>query len=808
MKKIPILISLILIINIGISQNITVLNKVNYKPVKDITVFNKSMKSWFFTDYKGAIEMEGVELYDTLVFQHPSYITEAITVEDLYLTDFKVYLTQKVVVFDEIVITAGKKENKLSNIPNQIDVIKSDDIRFRNPQTGADILQQSGNVYVQKSQLGGGSPVLRGFEANSVLLVLDGVRMNNAIYRSGHIQSAITVDPFSVNKAEILFGPGSVLYGSDAIGGVIHYLTPEVNITLKEEVQDLEVLPSVRFSSANLEKTANLTTNLGFKKFGIYTSITVSEFEDLRMGTRRSHGYMDWGRSHYYVKRILDKDTVLTNQNPNKQKYSGYNQFNLMQKFKYHINDDLAISTNIFYTNSSNIPRYDELNTFTTNNEGIVSPRRNAEWYYGPQQWLNTGINVVSRHKNAYDLMTFTTNYQKVQESRINRRYNRDTRNHQIEDVNMLSLLVDAQKKLSSKLGLQYGLEAIYNFVSSKAYLTDVNSYKRLEDIIPTRYPDGGSFTQQYAAYATTDWKPMNKISIHGGIRLNFVSLQSKFGEATFIDFPFDKYKLQKFAASGSLGVAYLPGKGIEIKANVSNGFRTPNVDDYGKIREANGEVTVPNLNLKPEYAYSAEFTFAKNFEDVARLTFTYYYTLLTNALVRQEASLYGFPDTLVYDGLNVKTVTLGNVNKASVTGFNIGFYNDIGKYFSLISTINFTRGKEITTGKNLAHIPPIFGKVSLQYHIKRFQSELFVHFNGQKSLSRYSESSEDRLEQATAQGTPSWYTINLSSSVQVHPNLSLQFAIENILDEHYKTFSSGISAPGRNFVVALRGNL
>lgn len=790
------------------AQQLTILNKVNYKPVKDVTVFTKNKSEWFFSDYRGIVDMQGVELKDTIVFQHPSFIAEQIPVEDLILTDFKVFLTQKVVVFDEVVITAGKKETKLSQVPNQIDIINSHDIRLRNPQNGADLLQQNGNVYVQKSQMGGGSPVLRGFEANSVLLVIDGVRMNNAIYRSGHIQSAITVDPFSLNKAEVLFGPGSVMYGSDAIGGIIQYFTPDVNITLKEDIKNIEVFPSVRFSSANMEKTANISTNMGFKKFGIYSSITASEFDHLRMGARRSHGYEEWGKSYYYVNRNFDRDTVLLNSNPNKQKHSAYSQFSFMQKIKVHLNDNLYLGTNVYYTSSSNIPRYDELNTFKVSGEGVVTPVRNAEWYYGPQQWLNAGLQLTSLEKKIYDRMTVTGNYQKVQETRVNRRYNAAKRNHQVEDVHVMSFLADAQKKINTELSLQYGAEAIFNIVESTAFRTDASTYIRLDDVIPTRYPDGGSFTQQYAMYSIAEWKPSEKISMIGGMRFNFISLQSKFGDATFIDLPFDKYKLQKFAASGSIGAAYLPGKGVELKVNLSNGFRTPNVDDYGKVREAGGEVTVPNLMLKPEYAYNAEVTFAKNFEDIARLSVTYYYTLLTNAIVRQEAVNFGYPDSVFYDDVKVKTITLGNVNKASVTGFNIGFYNDIGKYFSLVSTVNFTRGKEITTGKNLAHIPPIFGKVSLQYHIKRFQAEMFVHFNGQKGLNRYSESSEDRLDQATPQGTPSWFTLNLVTSTQIHPNVSLQFGIENILDEHYKTFSSGISAPGRNFMVALRGNL
>ncbi|NJN34367.1 MAG: TonB-dependent receptor plug domain-containing protein [Saprospiraceae bacterium] len=66
---------------------------------------------------------------------------------------------------------------------------------------------------------------MRGFEASRVLLVVDGVRMNNLIYRSGHLQNAITVDQNMLDRVEVLFGTASTVYGSDALGGVVHFFT-------------------------------------------------------------------------------------------------------------------------------------------------------------------------------------------------------------------------------------------------------------------------------------------------------------------------------------------------------------------------------------------------------------------------------------------------------------------------------------------------------------------------------------------------------------------------------------------------------
>ena len=122
-------------------------------------------------------------------------------------------------------MSVSKWEQQRKDIPQKIVSINAQSIAFGNSQTSADLLQQSGQVFVQKSQLGGGSPMIRGFATNRVLLSVDGVRMNNAIFRGGNVQNVLSIDPFSIKNTEIIFGPGSVIYGSDAIGGVMNFYT-------------------------------------------------------------------------------------------------------------------------------------------------------------------------------------------------------------------------------------------------------------------------------------------------------------------------------------------------------------------------------------------------------------------------------------------------------------------------------------------------------------------------------------------------------------------------------------------------------
>lgn len=119
---------------------------------------------------------------------------------------------------ETVVVSFNQWEQKRNEVPNRIQKVDLRDIVLRNPQTAADLLGQSAGIFIQKSQQAGGSPMIRGFAANRVLIVADGVRMNNAIFRSGNLQNIISIDPQAVENAEVIMGPGTILYGSDAMG--------------------------------------------------------------------------------------------------------------------------------------------------------------------------------------------------------------------------------------------------------------------------------------------------------------------------------------------------------------------------------------------------------------------------------------------------------------------------------------------------------------------------------------------------------------------------------------------------------------
>ncbi len=140
-------------------------------------------------------------------------------------------------------------------------------------------------------------------------MVVDGVRLNNAIYRGGHLHNSITVDNNVLSQVEILYGPGSAVYGSDAIGGVVHFHTKDPKLSKGDSIIT-SGSGMLRYNSSNQEKSGHFDIAIGGKKFGSITSVSVNDFGDLLSGSKRVHGYDDFGKINVYSKRIEGKDSV------------------------------------------------------------------------------------------------------------------------------------------------------------------------------------------------------------------------------------------------------------------------------------------------------------------------------------------------------------------------------------------------------------------------------------------------------------------------------------------------------------------
>ncbi|RZS96210.1 TonB-dependent receptor [Cecembia calidifontis] len=787
------------------SQTLVIRDWETKKPLEFVTVTDMGGKIQAISNENGEVDLSDFSKIEKLEIRLFGYRSQTKTYSQIQEENFRLFLYPSVVNLQQAVVSATKWEQNRQEIPSKISTITKANRELLNPQTAADLLGISGDVFIQKSQQGGGSPMIRGFSTNRLLYSVDGVRMNTAIFRSGNLHNVISLDPFAIESTEVFFGPGSIVYGSDAIGAVMSFQTikPELVDTGDKKIQGSLTL---RGNTANNEKTGHLHLKYGGKKWAGVSSFTRYDFGDLRMGSKGPEEFL----RPVFVVRTDGTDKVEPNPKPLIQVPTGYQQTNLMQKLRYSPNEQWDVQYAFHYSETSDFPRYDRLIRFRPN--GLP---RSAEWFYGPQIWMMNHLKISQQGKSKiYDQMTLSLSQQRFEESRIDRNFNDPIRRTRIEKVDAFAANLDFLKEWTEKkeTKLFYGAEIVTNKVNSSG--TDKNILTGNINRAASRYPNANWSSQ--ALYANFQQRISSKSLIQSGIRYNRFSLDADFSQnLEFYPLPFSRSKNQEGALNASLGWVYTPQESWIFHVNASTGFRAPNVDDIGKVFDSEpGTVMVPNPNLKAEYAYNLEVNAGKILSESVMLDFTTYYTRLDNALVRRKATLNGM-DSIIYDGELSRVLSLKNAAFVEIIGLQAALEIKFDTHWSFSSKLNIQKGTEETddgTRSPSRHAPPIFGVSRLEYKNAKLRIQLFSEYAGSFSFEQLplEERGKPELYAIDQNGnpfSPSWATINLMAKYQLHKLFTVSSGLENITDVRYRTYSSGVAAPGRNFILSLTAN-
>ncbi len=804
------------------------------------------------SDIDGMVTLKDPGHRDIIQISSISFSTQKIPFNQIRSANWIVKMLPDVEVLITVEVS-GRKEQRTEEIPYEIQRIGTKEIEYLNAQTSADILLSAG-AYVQKSQMGGGSPILRGFEANRVLLVVDGVRMNNAIYRNGHLQNSISIDNSILEQAEIIYGPGALMYGSDALGGVIHYKTRDPKLHLIPDGKDFQFTTGAytRFSTANKEKTLHLDIDYGTDTWGSLTSITYSDFGDLTAGNKRPKGYEDYGKRKFFVFRNEDIDEIVEG-DPDIQRGTAYSQIDFLQKVKFQASDHLYFILNLQYSTSSDIPRYDALQDTL----GAADELKWAEWYYGPQQRMLASLKAkIEKPSGIFDKATFIASAQRIDEDRLKRKFRKRHRTFNLENVSVFAFTGDFDKYLDKdkQHTFSYGFEGTYNQVDSRAGRMNINTGNVIYDEI-TRYPSNGGSMLTYAGYSTYNWRSKNNalnFNFGGRYTSNEVSFDYLESDKDLIDWPENFYEgisIPNNALNWAVGLTYKSKDNWQFKGVTSTAFRAPNLDDLAKVRPKNGKATIPNAELRPELSLNYEVTLGKQIGALNKdkegtyflLSGTGFYTELTDAIIREKGELPNGDKTIIVDEEAHEVQQNVNEGEAFIYGAsgNVEFnWND---RLIFRSGINFTKGRRLfkdaensfDTLVPFDHIPPTYGRASLIFQTKKLRLEGLVQFNSAKPISEYAvdvkynpetrlytfdrEGLSDNIEhglinnnpepgESIYEGLPAWVTYNFYASYQFTKGFSINIGLENIMDIHYRNFGSGVSAPGRNFSIAFRG--
>jgi hemoglobin/transferrin/lactoferrin receptor protein len=814
MNKLKHLLSLLSLVSCLLSaQEALVIDELG-SPIKGVHLVNQLGDVHTFTDKEGLADLSIFDANETINISHSGFLSLSLSKSIITSFDNQITLIFDSETIGEVILLTRIDDENLKTTADRRVILHSKEIERLNTQNTADLLEKRAGINVQKSQMGGGSPVIRGFEANRILLVVDGVRLNNAIYRGGHLQNIISIDNASLEQVEIIFGPSSSEYGSDALGGIIHLKTKRPKFSEKPKFSHSY---STRYATANKGISKHYDMQYTGADFALFSSFSHSDFDDLRMGSYRSHGYSDWGKVYHFIEDGVQQE----NTDPNIQRNTGYSQTDFMQKVILKIDPQWTLTGNFQYSNSSNIPRFDKLNDYKTvdydslNNQTIYNCLKYASWNYGPQKRYFSSFQLDHSANNILmDSAQLIFAYQDVYESRHVQKVDLEEEIivDRYENVDVYSINANFRKNT-----FHYGFEYYYNEVSSKALLTDNRDVEAPFE--QTRYPNGGSNMDSWATYLTYN-KKIKNITLFSGIRYTQNRLNALFHSTPNWNLPFSNISYKYTALTGNFSLVYHPSESWKIATIGSSGFHAPNIDDTGKLFYKSSILTIPNFDLKPEYATTIELNITKNVNNRLLINTNAYYTLINDVIMKVDATDQWEIDPDPNEEFS-EIKTNKNTGKAEIYGATASISMRIASNYTVESDYTYIKGRNIKNDLPFTHIPPSFGKTAFYADYDNWRASFFVLYNGRKAIEEYDiESGTDNEEESPIewilheesnsmiieyQGTPAWYTLNMSAMYRFSESFTVQLALENILDSHYKTFASGLSAPGRNFILTLR---
>jgi hemoglobin/transferrin/lactoferrin receptor protein len=755
------------------AQEIFIIDAITKTPIDGVSVMSKLQRYGNISDKTGKLNISSFNIEDTLIIQHVAYQTIQEKKSQIKKNSIELYLKKNPLENVEIL---ESKVQYFENSLTHLHITQETILNTQSTQT-SDLLEKTIGISIQNSQNGGGSPNRRGMEANRLLIIVDGISLNNTIFRSGHLQNTSTINPIFLKNAEVLFGPASVAYGNGAMGGAILFNTkPPENKNSMQFIQQYESNANATFTSIIANYTLQNSSNI--------SGVSLKAYGDLKMGKNRRHGFSNWG-----------KEQIITEGNI--QKTTAYEQIDFFHKSLFRVNKNNFLLFNSQYSTSSNINRFDQLNNIINGNQ------KYKYWYYGPQKRFLQSVRLKNYFTSYFaDETVFTSAYQNIKESRHKQKYEDELINNRTEYLHIIDFKSDFLKQINT-VKLNYGFDLRVQELNSEANLSNGNNlfYNT------SRYPDGGTTVLDNAVYAQVNLNCTKNILLLAGSRYSVNSLTALFQDTITIHLPFTEISVQNESLSNSFQVLYNPNNKLMFNAAISNGFRNPNTDDIGKtFSKDDVSVIIPNSELSIEKSLNIELGIQLKIKNLFNIQIQGFQTQITDAIERREATLNGL-DSIIYDREMMKIMMNTNIGIARIKGLNLTYELNINEHFSHNTIINFIEGR---TDNNLplAHIPPTNIISSIKYKYKEQSLDLTGYYNGLKKAENYDLEGVDNLQEATGIGNPSWFVFSLKYQRKIDKNLLFITGIHNIMDIHYKTFGSGISAGGRNISLSLQAKI
>ena len=733
---------------LGQSVSATVTDWQSGSPIADVYVKVLNSNLATVTDQQGTFKFASLPSGTKLLLTAMGYQSIEQVVTDstsrIAMERSSIYLN------NNITITAKRFEVNQFDISEGVTIVDSQELQQTSPRSTPEVLMGTAGVWVQKTNHGGGSPIIRGLAGNQVLLMVDGIRMNNAIYRSGPNQYLSTIDPGLIERIEAIRGNGSALYGSDALGGVVQVIsrTPY----FQSDGNHLHGRVTGKWMSGAMEKSGRAELQWNGERIAALTGFSVRKFGDIIAGGS------------------------LCRLNP-----TGYHEFASDGKILLKTGAKGVLTAAWQHHQQNDVPRYDQVEQggySFYNFDPQIRQLGYLRWETFTENTLLSAVRITGGLSRS------------VEGIKSQKDGSPDLKNQQ-DIVNTFNGTAEVHSMPGHSWQAQSGVEWYYDIVHSKAKVFNTSAQE--ETSVRGSYADQA--TSRSVAVFSTHTFDLKKFNISAGTRFNAVSLSVN-------DATFGNQKIQPNAIVGNLGVAYRINQSIRLFVNGNTGFRAPNVDDVSKFGTVESNVfEIPSANLSPERSRSVEAGFKVNTK-IFSSSVTAFQTTLFDLIERMPVTYQG-RDTVE----NRRVYQKQNVSESALHGLETEGEIKLSAQFSVYGNLTYTYGENISKNEPMRRIPPVFGKLGLRYqHAKGFWFRIDYVSAGEQNRLAKGDLSDARISVRLKNGVmPSWNIVNVYTGYSFK-FLNLAITGQNIFNEAYRVYASGVDGYGRSLSVSLIG--
>lgn len=734
------------------------MDKITRAPVSHANIYFEGTNFGTVSDGNGRFSFDAIpDSASILVVQHIGYDEKRIETKARQgkSNSFHILLTPRILVFNEMTYISNRKPESLFQGQQDVAIVHQENIERRSSPNTADALKEIPGVLVQKTTAGHGAPVIRGLIGKDVLLLYNGIRLNKPTFRFGANQYMNTISVESLDRIEVTKGPGSVMYGSDALGGVINMISGPGQFQS----------PTPRSTSATLRYGA----------------------ADQSRVLHASHSN-DAGRLNYSAGFSLKKIGDLTaGSDVGKQSPTGYCEVDGNLKLGYAISDATTLLLDLMTVRQREVPRYD-----------MYVTGQYRDYYYEPQNRYLAAVTLRSQPKSMgwVNSVDWNFSYQLEEEGTFERKTGSDTITKNRNDLQTLGSFLQINSAWRDAHRLTYGFEFYYDRLSSGRTVEAGSEVEQRRG----DFPDGSTY-RSMGIFLNDEVMVSARVDLTFGIRWSRMHLWSP------LEQPWGDFEDTFRDVTGTIGVSYKPIPWLNLITRYAKGFRAPNFNDSVVLKVSNSGVDAPSPGLLPEKSHNVEIGAKLNRDDFSGSVFLFY-NRLVDLIDRYRGSYNGLD---FYDenanGLRdpdeVDIYQKRNAAKAYIAGWEVSGAYHLNALWSITGAAFWTYGENETFDEPMSRIPPFMtlGKVRFA-PTPRLSLEAFVRTATKQDRLSARDKDDSRIPVG---GTPGYTTINVSTRYELRPGLTLDLILENIFDETYKEHGSGVHSPGRNVVVGIR---